>query len=233
MNRIKLIDTKQKLIKCLQELQEDLGCYEDLTSSEVLFCDFEGVELGKDGQLCIGQFATRSSTFLVDFVVLGKDAATLTHQNISLKSLLESPGIKKVIFDPRKDSLALYFQYEIAMKNVICLQLMEAACRRKRGLKVTYVKGLSSLLPSSTDQIKEEGKSLFLQNPLVWKERPLQPAVLAYSKSDVEGLIPLYDEFKSQLNGNWMHKVERLTKQRVEIYNTPNATFSAVAPSFK
>ena len=225
-----MIDTEEKLIKCLRKLADDLKCYNgNLASGEVLFCDFEGVKLGKNGQLCLGQIATRSHTFLIDFVVLGQLVTTVAHENISIKSLLESKGITKVIFDPRMDSMALYYQFGVAMSNVICLQLMEAACRKKRGLTVTYVKGLSSLLPSSTDQIKEEGKSLFLQNPSIWRERPLHPALLIYSKLDVEALIPLYDRFKSQLNSHWMNKVAIFSEQRVEIYNTPNVDFSAPA----
>ena len=122
--------------------------------------------------------------------------------------------------------MALYWQCNIAMQNVICLQLMEVAFRKKCGLTVTYVKALGTLLPASAELIKEEGKNLFLQNPYIWKERPLKSALIAYSKSDVEELIPLYDKFNAQLSDSWMNKVKTLSKQRVEVYKNPNFDFS-------
>src|SRR3990167_5566491 len=222
-----LVDSEDKLIHCLQVIITDLHCVQPtLSSKEPLFCDFECIKLGKYGELCLGQFATRKHTFLIDFMQLRQNVTAIEYENISIKTLLEAPDIIKVIFDPRRDSMALFFQYNIAMQGVICLQLLDVACRRKRGHEVPYVRGLAKMLPPSDQSIKQAGKNMFLNNPYVWKERPLPDLLIKYSTLDVEELIPLYDKFKNQLNLYWINLVINASKERVEVYTNPDIDFS-------
>merc|ERR1712130_392930 len=178
------------------------------TRDRLLACDFEGVNLSRAGELCLGQFATASRVVLIDFVALRHDALQTSWQGITLAQILSSPRVCKIIFDPRCDSDALFHQYGVEMRNVICLQLMDIAQRRKSGKDVTYCPGLASILRNNNKlqsvdserigELKEQGRLLFQKNPEIWKLRPLPELLLEYSEADATTLLPLYHHYLPQ-----------------------------------
>ncbi len=53
--------------------------------------------------------------------------AVYFYSQVTLKGLLESPHIRKLMFDPRQDSNALWHQYGVLLENVLCLQVAEVS----------------------------------------------------------------------------------------------------------
>jgi exonuclease 3'-5' domain-containing protein 1 len=166
---------------------------EQLGMAKVVNVDFEGIELGRDGELCLGQFHVANSelVYVVDFAKEGFDPF-----HCGLKQIMESSSILKVFFDPRADSDCIYAHYKVVMKNVLCLQASEVAYRRANGYRVRYVIGLKRTLDEhiqiknkrAMNEIKERGFQLF--NPItgslqVFKSRPLETAILHYAAVDV------------------------------------------------
>lgn len=104
------------------------------TSPPSLFLDLEGVNLGRHGSISIISLYVASSgnIYLVDVHCLGKLVfETSNNRGTSLKSILESSTIPKVIFDVRNDSNALFSEYQISVNGIKDLQLMELAARRE------------------------------------------------------------------------------------------------------
>uniref|UniRef100_A0A7S4IIT2 3'-5' exonuclease domain-containing protein n=1 Tax=Vannella robusta TaxID=1487602 RepID=A0A7S4IIT2_9EUKA len=243
-----LVATQEQLSECLRMLKEDLRFCKDRSlcteADEVLYCDFEGVSMSRSGEMCIAQFGTTKHTFVVDLVVLGKGAWDTEIEGVSLRSLLESPVLYKIVFDPRNDSDSLYHQFDIKMQSVICLQLMHIAIQRQEGRIVEYNTGLNTLLRFSIPgldnckmaSIKQAGREMFNQNMNLWRERPLPEILLQYSELDIEALVPLYTYFSKQLNPYWMKLVLKHSENRVLTYLNPqydtNNPANRFAPSF-
>jgi ribonuclease D len=83
--------------------------------------DCEGVDLSRTGKLCLVQIGLQNGTvFIFDITVLGALAFEIRMNDgiETLKTLLESPRILKIIFDVRNDSEALFHQYNVALTNV-------------------------------------------------------------------------------------------------------------------
>jgi exonuclease 3'-5' domain-containing protein 1 len=74
-------------------------------SSPPLFVDLEGTNLGRSGSISIlSLYAVHKGIiYLVDVYELGKTAFSNPQpgQNTSLRAILESPSVKKVMFDVR------------------------------------------------------------------------------------------------------------------------------------
>jgi exonuclease 3'-5' domain-containing protein 1 len=106
---IKLVDS----LATLRELLENLRLIPK--SSPPLFVDLEGTNLGRSGSISIlSLYAVHKGIiYLVDVYELGKAAFSNPQpgQNTSLRAILESPSIKKVMFDVRNDSDALFSHY--------------------------------------------------------------------------------------------------------------------------
>jgi ribonuclease D len=121
-----LVDSELSLEKLQQELERLLG------DERVIYLDFEGVNLGRTGRLCLGQliFPGSTTTYLLDFVALPTIMSHAAPGCTSLKAIFESSTWKKVFFDPRCDAAALSHQFNVRPRNVLCLQLSDIASRR-------------------------------------------------------------------------------------------------------
>jgi len=228
------VDSIEGLKESLRLLSVDLSLQDTQTNNceRLLACDFEGVNLCREGELCLGQFATPSRVILIDFVALGQDAFTTSWEDITLRWILTSPCVTKIIFDPRCDSDALFAQFDILMEGVICLQLMNIAVRRKSGRDVTYCPGLVTVLRSNDfldaaerdriATIKDKGKDLFRNDSGIWKSRPLPQLLLEYSEADAAMLLPLYHHHRPQLNDYWMNLVQKHSDLRVKVCQDAN-----------
>lgn len=138
---IKSVDS----LSALQELLDTLKLVPD--SSPPLFIDLEGINLGRKGSISVlSLYAVHKGIiYLVDVHTLGKAAfsSPLSGKNTSLRAIMESPNVKKVIFDVRNDSDALFSHYNISLDGMQDLQLMELATRS--GSK-KYVAGLAKCI---------------------------------------------------------------------------------------
>jgi exonuclease 3'-5' domain-containing protein 1 len=228
--KIKLVDSSATL----NELLESLRLIPN--SSPPLFVDLEGVHLGRSGSISIlSLYAVHKGIiYLVDVYKLGKSAFSNPQpgQNTSLRAILESPSIKKVLFDVRNDSDALFSHYNIRLDGIQDLQLMELATRS--GSK-KYVAGLakcierdspiSNLRKSEWKRRKDEVTKSF--DPRkggsyeVFNKRPMAPEISDYCAADVSQLLGLYSTYERKMTPTWRTKMQNATNDRIRLSQTP------------
>lgn len=114
----------------------------------VVGVDCEGVSLSRTGQLCLVQVSTEMEkdtglfhVYLFDVVALGEKAFSC-----GLSALLTAPHPRKLFYDVRRDSEALYHQFGVKLQGVLDIQLLEIARRRLRQESNQYLPGLARLI---------------------------------------------------------------------------------------
>ena len=200
-----------------------------------LYIDLEGINLGRLGSVSIVTFYVLPSkkSYIVDVHVLQESAfSTANEAGMSLKGVLESATIPKVIFDVRNDSDALYKHFNISLDGMIDLQLMELATR---DYSRAYVVGLAKCIERDTKlsgtekidwkNVKHRGHRLF--DPReggryeVFNDRPLSDEMLKYCVQDVSLLPQLWEVYNAKLelpwNAQWKGRVAEETKRRVDL----------------
>lgn len=232
---ISLTDTPEAVIKLIDSLASS-----DVPSTPPsVYIDLEGVNMSREGSISILQvyILPTEKSFLVDVYKLGEQAfSTPNKSGVTLKSILESQLVPKVIFDVRNDSDALYSHFGIRLGGVIDLQLMELATRSRRG---KFVFGLAKCLDRDLIQtpeelkvrgdIKKRGKELFAPDQggryEVFNDRPLDPAIMDYCVQDVQ-LMPqlwhIYNAKLKKLPTKWATRIEQETKARLLLSQSPD-----------
>jgi len=201
--------------------------------------------------MCLAQFSCESdpsTIFVVDVYQLGPSTFSMqTTNGTSLKAILEDPNVRKVWFDPRNDIDALYHYFGVRPRGIFDLQIAEVAVRRRKGLKVSYVLGLSKCLESCPGLIKDQkqfavrlnelGKKLF--EPFhggsydVFKQRPMNHVILVYAAHDVRYMLALYENYRDALDLSWERRVEMCSAERGNwCLNLEYVIPSSEAPSF-
>ncbi|KAF4773343.1 3'-5' exonuclease [Colletotrichum scovillei] len=194
------------------------------------YVDLEGDNLSRHGIISILQLyvAPKQHTYLLDIHALG-DKAFLTpgeRSGKTIKGFLEDPNTKKVFFDVRNDSDALFHHFRINLDGIQDLQLMEFASRHN---KAGFLSGLSKCIERNAPMTPEEifawravkvlGHNLF--NPqsggsyAVFNQRPLSTDILRYCIQDVQYLPRLWAVYDQRLGKDWKHAVEKETKNRI------------------
>ncbi|KAI3120550.1 hypothetical protein CBS147326_9434 [Penicillium roqueforti] len=226
-----------KFVDSLPTLQDMLNNLKSIPiSSPPLFIDLEGINLGRNGSISIlSLYAVHKGIFyLVDVHTLGKAAFSSPQpgRNFSVRIIMESPSIKKVIFDVRNDSDALFSHYNISLDGMQDLQLMELATRS--GSK-KYVAGLakcierdsriSDLKKAEWKRRKDEVSRRF--DPRkggsyeIFNERPLAPEIRDYCVADVTHLPGLYNIYKRKMSPTWRTKAQNATNDRIRLSHKP------------
>ncbi|CAJ1454894.1 unnamed protein product, partial [Effrenium voratum] len=155
-----LIDSYGSLMKLLLHMEE-LTHNEEARRRLVMAVDFEGVELHREGKLCLVQMTLSDRpnlVYVLDVFVLHNALLMQTPRGTSMKDMLENDQVLKVWFDPRNDVDALFHQFGIQPSNIFDLQLAEVAGRRSKGLTVKYVQSLQKCL-SACDRLEQHQKS--------------------------------------------------------------------------
>lgn len=208
------------------------------TSPPSLYVNLEGVKLSRHGSISILQLLVSpdNRTYLIDVHTLGDKAfSTARAAGHTLKGILESDSIPKVFFDVRRDSDALFSHFRISLAGIHDIQLIELATRN---YSKRCVKGLSRCierdlsLTRSEGQawkgIKEKGLNLFApergRSYEVFNTRPLSHDILLYCIQDVQFMPKLWRHFDSKMTPGWAEKVQKATKERVDLSQT--ATFN-------
>ncbi|KAH0421994.1 hypothetical protein CcaCcLH18_13066 [Colletotrichum camelliae] len=194
-----------------------------------LYVDLEGEYLGRLGTISIIQIylSTQQHTYLIDVQKLGAAAFSEPGTNgATLKTILESPSIPKVLFDVRNDSDALFFHFNIDLKGVEDLQLMELASRKSnKRLLFGLKKCIESDAQMTTGEllewgrVKEQGHKLFAPESggsyAVFSQRPLSRDILSYCVQDVRYLPRLWKTYNEKLTPAWKSKVLRASQHRI------------------
>ena len=231
---ISLTDTPEGIV----ELIDSLGRSDVPTSPPSVYIDLEGVDIGRKGSIAILQvyILPTKRTFLVDVHNLrGQAFSTPNSSGLTLKAILESIFIPKVIFDVRNDSDALYSHFGIKLQGVIDLQLMELATRSH---SQKFLSGLGRCMDQDLVQtpeelevrssIKKRGVQLFAPEKggryEVFNDRPLDPAIVDYCVQDVQLMPQLWNIYNAKLSlmdKRWAAKIERETKARLLLSQSP------------
>lgn len=220
----RLIDTPATISKLLDSL-EGLP-----TTPPSLYIDLEGENLSVHGSISILQLHVHPSnqTYLLDIKLLGRDAFTTPGTGgRTLKQVLESKRIPKVLFDVRNDSASLYKQYQVRLAGIHDLQLMELGKRRLFGKH--YVSGLANCIENDAGLTlaekaawkanKEMGLNLFAPDRggsyAVFNERPLRKEIEEYCIQDAVYLPRLWLRYDKMLSPAWKDRVREATEARV------------------
>jgi exonuclease 3'-5' domain-containing protein 1 len=226
---ITVIDSANTLLSLLDNL---IGLAVDPPS---LYLELEGVQLGRHGSVSIISLYVlpRKKIYLIDIHRLGKTAFSTTNSSAtSLKTILESPTIPKVIFDIRNDSDALFSHYGISVDGIKDVQLMELATRK--GSK-NFVAGLAKCIEKDSrvstaakvewQRTKEGARRLYAPEKgghyEIFNERPIRPEIVQYCAQDVALLPGLYNFYNAKLRlpGErfWQVQVLEATKDRIKL----------------
>lgn len=226
-----MVDTQESIIALIDAITSLPANDSDI------YVDLEGVSLGRNGTLSLVTIFLRPGrrAYIVDVHTLGATAFSTTNSaGASLKSILESSLIKKVFFDVRNDSDALFSHFGVELQGVEDVQLMENVLRplgRDRfllGLEKTirvYAEHMSTEEVHEWAAVKDEGGRLFMPRRggsyEVFNERPMRACLVRYCVNDVQHLPELRDRFAKRLQrrvrGEMLKgMVERETRRRVE-----------------
>jgi len=204
-----------------------------------LYLDLEGIKLGRRGSISIISLyiVPIKKIYLIDIHRLGKTAFSTTNRSAtSLKTILESPTIPKVIFDIRNDSDALFSLFQIAVNGIQDLQLMELATRNgSKDMVAGLAKCIENESPISAvakeewQRTKEGVRQLF--DPKkggryeIFNDRPMKPEIIQYCAWDLALLPGLYKVYNAKLclpgEARWQTRVRKATKDRVKLSQSP------------
>lgn len=223
---------KQKVLQCTTVIGSARECatvidtilYNKRMQNIVSF-DCEGINLGLKGVLTLCQIATlNGEVYILDImacpnmIVEGK-----------IKDLLESENVTKVIHDCRNDSVNLYNQFDITLKNVFDTQAAHAVLQlQQQNVPVYKVKNLSlnalcELYNAPMNPMKEQLKNVYKRDQRYWARRPLSKDMIIYAASDVLSLVnpAIYAYMSSNIKPENQELLEELSNEQVCMHIQP------------
>lgn len=142
---------------------------------------------------------------------------------VTLKDILESPRIEKLLWDVRMDSDALYAHFGIKLAGVWDVQLMRVYLQdfsRRPRLEVSV--RAEDILQGEALTAWERRKAYnFPRGYKEWRERPVSPILKAYAIGDVTPMEKMLQKFTPQLGIEGMAEVERMTDLLIEETGQP------------
>lgn len=192
----------------------------------VVSFDCEGINLGASGQITLIQIAVMppsDSVAVIPKIYIFDILLNPEFLNGSLKELLESEKIIKVIHDARNDSSALFFQYGIKLANIFDTQVSHAVIQQQNtgrpAYKAKYV-SLNMLLemyggPASNPK-KEQMKKFYRKDQKYWSHRPLTDEMVYYAAFDVYALVPdVYCNMSKQIRQEYLPLLQQLNHEAI------------------
>lgn len=174
----------------------------DISHSHEIAFDAEGVRLSRSGPLTLASFLVLDATapvsaYLIDVQEIGAERVFST-TSPSLRAILEDPKIRKVTYDCRTDSDALFHQFGVRLTGVLELQVLDQAVRIQQGaplplspqyavLNCSYLMAMAKMAERhlnkkfSVDKLAKPHQD----DPLVWGKRPLSEEAQYYAANDV------------------------------------------------
>jgi exonuclease 3'-5' domain-containing protein 1 len=231
---VSIVDNPPQITK----LQDHIDLISQRKSAEpFIYIDLEGNNLSRSGTISILTILLNGSkssnntnskqVYLIDVHKLGVQAFNTTASDgKNLRGILQDDNISKVFFDVRNDADALFAHYQVKLRGVEDIQLMESASRKTTHHR-RLLNGLARCIEdiiSGTEvrvwkQAKEAGKKVFAQATNechnVFDTRPITNSVAAYCAGDVQYLPLLWRTHVSCASKNNV-TVKLETKKRVE-----------------
>lgn len=195
------------------------------STKSIISFDCEGINLGLKGVLTLCQIATMNGeVYLLD--ILACPAMVVEGK---IKELLESECVVKIIHDCRNDSVNLYNQFEITLKNVFDTQAAHAVLQlQQQGVPVYKVKNLSlnalcELYNAPMNPMKEQLKNVYRRDQRYWARRPLTKDMIIYAASDVLSLVnpAIYAYMSANINLENQQLFEELSNEQVFMHIQP------------
>jgi exonuclease 3'-5' domain-containing protein 1 len=153
-------------------------------------------------------------------------------QGYSLRKLLESHSTRKVIFDVRNDSDALFSHFKVSLNGAVDLQMMEFFYEGRSGqalaslkhcieqhakLPTEILRHWSLVKGAMADSMRNIGPE-----DLPSQRRPLAADLIQYAVGDVEYLPLLYKKFSGRLTKEAWKAVKSETGQRLQESRKPD-----------
>ncbi|GFF47188.1 hypothetical protein IFM46972_08236 [Aspergillus udagawae] len=240
---MQMIDSIGALEKLLNELDHLLH------RPAALFLDVQTINPEQDGSISVISLFVRpiKKVFLIDVLTLGDDVFTTTSlADNSLKLLLESPAVPKILFDVGNKSAALFNHHVIRLNGIRDLQIMQLVMQYSRAQQAqpasleTCVEedaqpparalALWKQVHSTVSQLRDPTKG---GSDAVFKERPLRQAVLDYHLQNVlilPWLWVLYcDTLCKPNNAFWRSMVFHTVRDRIRESTNPDSAHRADA----
>ena len=222
---VTIVDSKFSLIALLDSI-ENLPA-----NPPSLYFDIEGVRLSRYGSISIVQLYVLpvNHVYLIDVHTLHRDAFyAVNSAGKSLKVILESNLVPKVFFDVRNDSDALFSHFQIRLRGICDVQLMEVATR---SFSKQFLSGLAACIERDAVLTTEEKKAwkdtkqsgTVLFSPEyggsyeVFNARPIPSEIISYCTQDVAVLPSLWSVYSHKLSSKWAQKVLVEASERVRI----------------
>jgi exonuclease 3'-5' domain-containing protein 1 len=238
---MQMIDSIGALEKLLNELDHLLH------RPAALFLDVQTINPEQDGSISVISLFVRpiKKVFLIDVLTLGEDVFTTTSlADNTLKLLLESPAVPKILFDVGNASAALFNHYGIRLNGIKDLQIMQLATQYPRAQQAeaasleTCVEedaqpparalALWTQVQSTVSQLRDPTKG---GSDAVFKERPLRQAILDYHLQNVlilPWLWVLYcDTLCKPNNAFWRSMVFYTVRDRIRESMNPDSAHRA------
>lgn len=167
--------------------------------SVVISVDCEGINLGVKGEITLIEIGTtRGEAFIFDVLTCPELVS-----DGGLKNLLEHDCVIKVIHDCRNDSVNMYSQFGVLLRNVFDTQAAHAVVQLqdigKQVYKAKYISlnSLCELYNAPINPIKDQLKNVYRRDQKYWANRPLSRDMLLYAAGDV--LVLINDQLYSNL----------------------------------
>eukprot|EP00240_Pyramimonas_obovata_P003895 CAMPEP_0118937576 /NCGR_PEP_ID=MMETSP1169-20130426/23168_1 /TAXON_ID=36882 /ORGANISM="Pyramimonas obovata, Strain CCMP722" /LENGTH=372 /DNA_ID=CAMNT_0006881249 /DNA_START=322 /DNA_END=1440 /DNA_ORIENTATION=+ len=194
-----------------------------LAKEAAVAMDIEGVDLNRNGKVCVIQIAASKDgkVYLFDISTLGKGAM----EEGGLKALLENAAVEKLLYDCRADSDALFHIYGVELENIADIQVLYT---RWLSNDDKFLHGLQKALSESgiiseadlaaVEKVKATGKQLFAPEKGgsydVWEKRPLHESLVNYCVADVKYLFEMKAKWGSVVADDELKKIsqERMDK---------------------
>ncbi|GFG17176.1 hypothetical protein IFM5058_08337 [Aspergillus udagawae] len=239
---MQVIDSIGALEKLLNELDHLLH------RPAALFLDVQTTNPEQDGSISVISLFVRpiKKVFLIDVLTLGDDVFTTTSlADNSLKLLLESPAVPKILFDVGNASAALFNHYGIRLNGIKDIQIMQLATQYPRAQQAQA----ASLETCVEEDAQPPARALALwqvhstvsqlRDPAmggsdaVFKERLLRQAILDYHLQNVlilPWLWVLYcDTLCKPNNAFWRSMVFHTVRDRIRESTNPDSAHRADA----
>ena len=201
----------------------------------LLAVDCEGVSLSRKGELTIITVATEEKVYIFDVIKLGQAVFSS-----GLGEILEDKSRKKLMFDCRQDSDALWHQFNVKLTGVLDLQLLDIIHRREttatrrfskkykrrsqRTDEVENINGFRRCIEKHVHdedfiKMKDRGSRLLKRDEEVWKKRPLPEDLIQYCIVDTMAMFKLYDKMKD-INGGEEARLRVASERYADYYRS-------------